>query len=108
MLFFLKNPEICLPSIPDFWVLKVLACFVFFFSLHLLQFAKKFYIAQWFRDTTSEAEKAIKSQNEIDEDLKSRHYFKSDSTADIMQRAETRKKFLRKAMRASARSHSQG
>lgn len=85
-----------------------LGLFCVFFSLHLLQFAKKFYIAQWFRDTTSEAEKAIKSQNEIDEDLKSRHYFKSDSTADIMQRAETRKKFLRKAMRASARSHSQG
>lgn len=85
-----------------------LFCVFFFFPLHLLQFAKKFYIAQWFRDTTSEAEKAIKSQNEIDEDLKSRQYFKSDSTADIMQRAETRKKFLRKAMRASARSHSQG
>uniref|UniRef100_H3CUG8 Nipped-B protein n=1 Tax=Tetraodon nigroviridis TaxID=99883 RepID=H3CUG8_TETNG len=74
-----------------------------------LMFAKKFYIAQWYRDTTSEAEKAIKSQNEIDEDLKSRHYFKSDSTVEIMQRAETRKKFLRKAMKASSvRSHSQG
>lgn len=81
---------------------------MFFFFLHL-QFAKKFYIAQWYRDTTSEAEKAIKSQNEIDEDLKSRHYFKSDSTVEIMQRAETRKKFLRKAMKASSvRSHSQG
>lgn len=90
--------------IPDFWVLRVSACFF----LRLLQFAKKFYIAQWFRDTTSEAEKAIKSQNEIDDDLKSRHYFKSDSTAEIMQRAEMRKKFLRKAMKASsARLHSQ-
>lgn len=81
---------------------------MFFFFLCFLQFAKKFYIAQWFRDTSNEAEKAIKSQNEIDEDLKSRPYFKSDSTAEIMQRADTRKKFLRKAMRASARLHSQG
>eukprot|EP00066_Takifugu_rubripes_P013950 XP_011603216.1 PREDICTED: nipped-B-like protein B isoform X2 [Takifugu rubripes] len=73
-----------------------------------LMFAKKFYIAQWFRDTSSEAEKAIKSQNEVEEDLKSRHYFTNDSMAEIMQRAETRKKFLRRAMKASAaRSRSQ-
>uniref|UniRef100_A0A3Q1ETJ2 Nipped-B protein n=1 Tax=Acanthochromis polyacanthus TaxID=80966 RepID=A0A3Q1ETJ2_9TELE len=67
-----------------------------------LVFARKFYIAQWYRDTTSEAEKAMKSQNEIDEDVKGRHHSNDvDSTGEIMQKAEARKKFLRKAIKAS-------
>uniref|UniRef100_A0A665VVW0 Nipped-B protein n=1 Tax=Echeneis naucrates TaxID=173247 RepID=A0A665VVW0_ECHNA len=71
-----------------------------------LVFARKFYIAQWFRDTTSEAEKAIKSQNENDEDAKGLCYFNNvDSTEEIMQRAEARKKFLRKVIEISP-SHS--
>uniref|UniRef100_A0A8D0D3Y8 Nipped-B protein n=1 Tax=Sander lucioperca TaxID=283035 RepID=A0A8D0D3Y8_SANLU len=66
-----------------------------------LVFSRKFYIAQWFRDTISEAEKAMKSQND-DEDLKGRHHSMDiDSTEEIMQRAETRKKFLRKVMKTS-------
>uniref|UniRef100_A0A671YBR7 Nipped-B protein n=1 Tax=Sparus aurata TaxID=8175 RepID=A0A671YBR7_SPAAU len=67
-----------------------------------LVFSRKFYVAQWYRDTASEAEKAIKSQNESDEDLKGGRLSKEfDSTEEIMQRAETRKKFLRKVIRAS-------
>ncbi|XP_041815980.1 nipped-B-like protein isoform X1 [Chelmon rostratus] len=69
-----------------------------------LVFARKFYIAQWFRDTTSEAEKAMKTGN--DEDFKGRHHSADvDSTAEIMQRSEIRKKFLRKAIKASSSSH---
>uniref|UniRef100_G3PXA1 Nipped-B protein n=1 Tax=Gasterosteus aculeatus aculeatus TaxID=481459 RepID=G3PXA1_GASAC len=64
-----------------------------------LVFARKFYIAQWFRDTITEADKAVKSQND-DEDL--RHQSMDvDSTEEIVQRAETRKKFLRKVMKTS-------
>ncbi|XP_069028403.1 nipped-B-like protein B isoform X2 [Embiotoca jacksoni] len=67
-----------------------------------LVFARKFYIAQWFRDTTSEAEKAMKSQNESDEDSKGQRHSKDvDTTGEIMQRAEARKKFLRKVIKAS-------
>ncbi|XP_026212056.1 nipped-B-like protein A isoform X2 [Anabas testudineus] len=67
-----------------------------------LVLARKFYISQWFRDITSETEKAMKSQNENDEDLKGRwHSGDVDSTAEIMQKAETRKKFLRKVIKTS-------
>lgn len=66
------------------------------------QFAKKFYLAQWFRDTASEAEKAIKSQTEMDNDLKDRFYSgDTETTEEIMQRAEVRKKFLLKSMKAT-------
>ncbi|XP_018423759.1 PREDICTED: nipped-B-like protein isoform X2 [Nanorana parkeri] len=59
-----------------------------------LVFSRKFYIAQWFRDTTMETEKAMKSQK--DEDSDGAHHAKDvESTGDIMQRAEKRKKFLR-------------
>uniref|UniRef100_A0A8C5EAP6 Nipped-B protein n=1 Tax=Gouania willdenowi TaxID=441366 RepID=A0A8C5EAP6_GOUWI len=66
-----------------------------------LVFTRKFYIAQWFRDTTSEAEKAMKSQND-DEDMS--HSKDPDTTGEIMQRAEARKKFLRKVIK-SQHSH---
>ncbi|XP_037608532.1 nipped-B-like protein B isoform X2 [Sebastes umbrosus] len=66
-----------------------------------LLFARKFYIAQWFRDATTEAEKAMKSQND-DEDLKGRRHSEDvDSTEEIMQRVETRKKFLRKVVKTT-------
>lgn len=71
-------------------------CFVF------MQFAKKFYIAQWFRDSTSEVEKAMKSQTDYDEDSRDLHHSKDiDSTGEIMQKAEARKKFLRKVIKTS-------
>ncbi|KAJ0013105.1 hypothetical protein NQD34_017439 [Periophthalmus magnuspinnatus] len=65
-----------------------------------LLFARNFYIAQWYRDVTSEVDKAMKSQNERDED--SKYYSKEvESTGDIMHKAETRKKFLRKVIKTS-------
>ncbi|KAL7848308.1 hypothetical protein AOLI_G00230260 [Acnodon oligacanthus] len=62
-----------------------------------LLFARKFYIAQWFRDTTTETEKAMKSQNQKEEDSsEGQHHAKDvETTGEIMQRAEARKKFLR-------------
>uniref|UniRef100_A0AAR2K791 Nipped-B protein n=1 Tax=Pygocentrus nattereri TaxID=42514 RepID=A0AAR2K791_PYGNA len=62
-----------------------------------LLFARKFYIAQWFRDTTTETEKAMKSQNQKEDDSsEGQHHAKDvESTGEIMQRAEARKKFLR-------------
>ncbi|XP_075040342.1 nipped-B-like protein isoform X2 [Mixophyes fleayi] len=65
-----------------------------------LVFSRKFYIAQWFRDTTMETEKAMKSQK--DEDSEGTHHAKEiESTGDIMRRAEKRKKFLRGIIRAA-------
>ncbi|XP_055087467.1 nipped-B-like protein B isoform X2 [Periophthalmus magnuspinnatus] len=65
-----------------------------------LLFARNFYIAQWYRDVTSEVDKAMKSQKERDED--SKYYSKEvESTGDIMHKAETRKKFLRKVIKTS-------
>uniref|UniRef100_A0A8C4NQC5 Nipped-B protein n=1 Tax=Dicentrarchus labrax TaxID=13489 RepID=A0A8C4NQC5_DICLA len=62
-----------------------------------LVFARKFYIAQWFRDATTEAEKSIRNQNPKDEDSSDgpQHAKEIETTGEIMQRAEKRKKFLR-------------
>uniref|UniRef100_A0A3P9IZF3 Nipped-B protein n=1 Tax=Oryzias latipes TaxID=8090 RepID=A0A3P9IZF3_ORYLA len=71
-------------------------------SLLFLLFARNFYIAQWYRDTTTEVEKALKSQND-DEDTKFHHLSKEDdSTEEIVQKAESRKKFLRKVIKTSS------
>ncbi|XP_016898437.1 nipped-B-like protein A isoform X3 [Cynoglossus semilaevis] len=61
-----------------------------------LVFARKFYIAQWFRDATTEAEKSMRNQNSKDEDSSDgpQHAKELESTGEIMQRAEKRKKFL--------------
>ncbi|XP_073537817.1 nipped-B-like protein isoform X2 [Phyllobates terribilis] len=65
-----------------------------------LVFSRKFYIAQWFRDTTMETEKAMKSQKDDDSD--GVHHAKEvESTGDIMQRAEKRKKFLRSIIKTA-------
>ncbi|XP_024859838.1 nipped-B-like protein B isoform X2 [Kryptolebias marmoratus] len=65
-----------------------------------LLFARNFYIAQWYRDNTVEVEKALKFQNENDEDTKGRlHYKNVDTTEEVAQTAEARKKFLRKIIR---------
>uniref|UniRef100_A0AAY4E4L3 Nipped-B protein n=1 Tax=Denticeps clupeoides TaxID=299321 RepID=A0AAY4E4L3_9TELE len=68
-----------------------------------LMFARKFYIAQWFRDTTTETEKAIKNQNQKDDDSsEGQHHAKEiETTGEIMQRAETRKKFLRSIVKTT-------
>ncbi|XP_043932364.1 nipped-B-like protein [Protopterus annectens] len=68
-----------------------------------LLFSRKFYIAQWFRDTTLETEKAMKSQNQKEEDAaEKKHYAKEvEITGEIMQKAENRKKFLRTILQAA-------
>ncbi|XP_018609015.1 nipped-B-like protein isoform X2 [Scleropages formosus] len=68
-----------------------------------LVFARKFYIAQWFRDTTTETEKAMKTQNQKDEDSsEGPHHAKDvEVTGEIMQRAEARKKFLRSIIKTT-------
>ncbi|XP_011477343.1 nipped-B-like protein isoform X2 [Oryzias latipes] len=62
-----------------------------------LVFARKFYVAQWFRDATTEAEKSMRNQNPKDEDSSDgpQHAKEMETTGEIMQRAERRKKFLR-------------
>ncbi|XP_029017241.1 nipped-B-like protein A isoform X1 [Betta splendens] len=62
-----------------------------------LVFARKFYIAQWFRDATTEAEKSMRNQNPKDDDSSDgpQHAKELETTSEIMQRAEKRKKFLR-------------
>lgn len=67
------------------------------------QFARKFYIAQWFRDTTTEAEKSMRVKNPKDEDSSDdKHHTKEvETTGEIMQRAEKRKKFLRNIIKTS-------
>ncbi|OCT98780.1 hypothetical protein XELAEV_18011014mg [Xenopus laevis] len=64
-----------------------------------LVFSRKFYIAQWFRDTTMETEKAMKSQKDDDEGTL--HAKEVESTGDIMRQAEKRKKFLRNIIRTA-------
>ncbi|KAL0979828.1 hypothetical protein UPYG_G00190320 [Umbra pygmaea] len=68
-----------------------------------LLFARKFYIAQWFRDTTTEAEKAMRTQNrdEDSSDGAGHHARDIESIGEVMQRAEARKKFLRKIIKTA-------
>uniref|UniRef100_A0A8C7C7G4 Nipped-B protein n=1 Tax=Oncorhynchus kisutch TaxID=8019 RepID=A0A8C7C7G4_ONCKI len=68
-----------------------------------LLFARKFYIAQWFRDTTIETEKTMKSQKrdreEDSSDGPGHHAKDIETIGEVMQRAEARKKFLRKIIK---------
>ncbi|XP_034298276.1 nipped-B-like protein isoform X4 [Pantherophis guttatus] len=66
-----------------------------------LVFSRKFYIAQWFRDTTMETEKAMKSQKDEDSSEGTHHSKEVETTGQIMHRAESRKKFLRKIIRTA-------
>ncbi|CAB1319299.1 unnamed protein product [Coregonus sp. 'balchen'] len=70
-----------------------------------LLFARKFYIAQWFRDTTIETEKAMKSQKrdreEDSSDGPGHHAKDIETIGEVMQRAEARKKFLRKIIKTA-------
>ncbi|XP_059401039.1 nipped-B-like protein B isoform X2 [Carassius carassius] len=69
-----------------------------------LLFARKFYIAQWFRDTSTETEKAMKSQSQRDDDSSDgpHHARDVETTGEILQKAEARKKFLRSVIKTSA------
>ncbi|KAM8865882.1 nipped-B-like protein A isoform 1-T1 [Synchiropus picturatus] len=68
-----------------------------------LVFARKFYIAQWFRDSTTEAEKSMRNPNPKDEDSSDgpQHAKEVETTGEIMQRAEKRKKFLRNIIKTT-------
>uniref|UniRef100_A0A672M6F8 Nipped-B protein n=1 Tax=Sinocyclocheilus grahami TaxID=75366 RepID=A0A672M6F8_SINGR len=67
-----------------------------------LTFARKFYIAQWFRDCTTESEKAMRNQNQKEDDSEGTQHAKElQTTGDIMQRAETRKKFLHTVIKST-------
>uniref|UniRef100_A0A672MP10 Nipped-B protein n=1 Tax=Sinocyclocheilus grahami TaxID=75366 RepID=A0A672MP10_SINGR len=69
-----------------------------------LLFARKFYIAQWFRDTSTETEKAMKSQSQRDDDSSdgAHHARDVETTSEILQKAEARKKFLRSVIKTTA------
>ncbi|KAF4108355.1 hypothetical protein G5714_011114 [Onychostoma macrolepis] len=67
-----------------------------------LLFARKFYIAQWFRDTSTETEKAMKSQRDDDSSDGPHHAKDVETTSEILQKAEARKKFLRSVIKTSA------
>ncbi|KAM4642931.1 nipped-B-like protein isoform 2-T2 [Amazona ochrocephala] len=66
-----------------------------------LVFSRKFYIAQWFRDTTMETEKAMKSQKDEDSSEGSHHAKDVETTGQIMHRAESRKMFLRSVIKTT-------
>ncbi|XP_061872616.1 nipped-B-like protein isoform X3 [Colius striatus] len=66
-----------------------------------LVFSRKFYIAQWFRDTTMETEKAIKSQKDEDSSEGTHHARDVETTGQIMHRAESRKTFLRSIIKTA-------
>ncbi|XP_068011485.1 nipped-B-like protein isoform X3 [Melanerpes formicivorus] len=66
-----------------------------------LVFSRKFYIAQWFRDTTMETERAIKSQKDEDPSEGSHHSKDVETTGQIMHRAESRKMFLRSIIKTA-------
>ncbi|XP_065116638.1 nipped-B-like protein B isoform X2 [Paramisgurnus dabryanus] len=66
-----------------------------------LVFARKFYIAQWFRDTSMETEKAMKSQRDDDSPDGSHHAKDIETTGEILQKAEARKKFLRSVVKTT-------
>ncbi|XP_056127240.1 nipped-B-like protein B isoform X1 [Rhinichthys klamathensis goyatoka] len=69
-----------------------------------LLFARKFYIAQWYRDTSTETEKAMKSQSHRDDDSSDgpHHARDVETTGEILQKAEARKKFLRSVIKTTA------
>lgn len=66
-----------------------------------LVFSRKFYIAQWFRDTTLETEKAMKSQKDEESSEGAHHAKEVETTGQIMHRAENRKKFLRSIIKTT-------
>ncbi|KAM6233120.1 nipped-B-like protein isoform 2-T2 [Porphyrio hochstetteri] len=66
-----------------------------------LVFSRKFYVAQWFRDTTMETEKAMKSQKDEDSSEGTHHAKDVETTGQIMHRAESRKIFLRSIIKTA-------
>lgn len=84
------------------WESQVVLMLLWCLRFH--KFARKFYIAQWFRDTGTETEKAMKSQSQRDDDSSDgpHHARDVETTSEILQKAEARKKFLRSVIKTSA------
>ena len=56
-----------------------------------MQYARSFYIAQWYRDTTVEAEKKMKASGDNEGDFDETE---AEMSTEIMENQERRKKFL--------------
>ncbi len=56
-----------------------------------LQFARQFYMGQWFRDSTVEAEKTMATQAKAEEDFDETE---AERSTEVMQNVEKRKNFL--------------
>ncbi|XP_033636427.1 nipped-B-like protein A [Asterias rubens] len=71
-------------------------------------FARHFYVAQWFRDTTAEVEQTIKAprpQRDDSDDDSEGEDAPVDNTTDIIQAAERRKLFLKSFIKVSSKSN---
>lgn len=60
-------------------------------TLNPLQFARQFYMAQWFRDSSVEAEKTMATQAKAEEDFDETE---AERSTEVMQNVEKRKNFL--------------
>lgn len=69
------------------------------------QCARQFYIAQWFRDTTVEAEKTLKAQHTTSGDDQDEDFneTKEEKSTEVLQNAEKRKAFLCSLVSCSSR-----
>ncbi|BFZ16564.1 hypothetical protein BsWGS_19603 [Bradybaena similaris] len=67
--------------------------------------ARQFYIAQWFRDTTVEAEKTLKAQHSTSGDDQDEDFneTKEEKSTEVLQNAEKRKAFLCSLVSCSSR-----
>ena len=70
-------------------------------KLTFFQFARQFYIAQWFRDTTKE--KRIKNKKNEEEDFDEAE---AEQTTEKMKDAERRTQFLMKQVEANLKPYS--
>uniref|UniRef100_A0AAY5EM34 Nipped-B protein n=1 Tax=Electrophorus electricus TaxID=8005 RepID=A0AAY5EM34_ELEEL len=67
-----------------------------------LTFARRFYVAQWFRDCTADCEKAMRTQSHKEDELEGTHHAKElHATQDILHRAEARKAFLHSVIQSA-------
>ena len=60
----------------------------------VFQFARQFYIAQWFRDTSVEVEKTLKAQQNTSGEEEDFDEKQEETSTEVMQNAEKRKNFL--------------
>lgn len=74
-------------------------------AVYSCQCARQFYIAQWFRDTTVEAEKTLKAQHTTSGDDQDEDFneTKEEKSTEVLQNAEKRKAFLCSLVSCSSR-----